>query len=316
MNTPTYSKLEDIKDKAVRLRLAGIIKKCTENFFLIKYERLREEIELYRSWSIEIREQNLKRTLDEILMWDGILTIIELQNRVDRGYDDYFVEIFNKLGCFDDIDFWIIKWGTEHSPVCYHYPFGNDVSFILVVPESPNYLTQELIGLLAHEASHVYKTIDQFFQSTKSHRRKIGESLADLLAYILTDSLFLHSTKHFIKNIIGIENAVKTRRAHLSWMARMFVLSHLTDLIWLNREVLSRNRNYLHSLLRESAAIINPLEKPLILISIREGKDKIDEFTKFKIDESILSNIKNLSARDLEMCGKIIQIIHEIEVSN
>lgn len=316
MNSRTFIKLEEIRVKALELQQKGIIKKSTERFFLQNYEQLREEIEFYRTSRIEISDPNLIQTHKHIVILSAILDRMEKIDRVDDDYNSYLLELLNKLGNFSEIDLWLIKLdgGRGLSPYCYPFIMPNKLSFILILPTAPNYFSRSLIGLLAHEASHINESIRNLNLSKKREKRKVSESLADLLGFMMTNSLFLHSANHLIKDIIGIDNSANIRPRHLSWIARMLVLNYLNKHIWRNISVSEMNEKYLMDLQQEFQRI-SQIEDSVITKSIREGMGKIPDFTKFKINENVLIDIRNLSPAEVSRSEKIMQFIQDIWVA-
>ncbi len=315
-NTQTFSiLLEEIRNKTVDLRKHGLIQRCTEDFFLQSYKELKEEIEFYRIRSSDIDDSILQSTLNTFIILKSILEKIEKRESVDETYILYLKELLNKVEAIENFDIFVVNIERDVSLYCYYHQFLNSLSFILILPKVPNYLDLNMVGLLAHETAHTNQIVQEFLNSRRSERKRIGESLADLLGFILTDSLFLHSAVYLVLHVIGLENSITTGKSHLSWMARIVVLRHLNNSIWNNDRILRNKERYFERLV-EGYKRISPLEAPWIAKCIREGITRKDDFLKFKIDESILININRLTQAEVEVLGKTIQFIHKVEVSS
>lgn len=74
----------------------------------------------------------------------------------------------------------------------YYYREDRELTFFLLSPSS-KYLTTDRIGLIAHETSHIHEVIERYTESIKSEKRKMGESLADILGLYVAGPLFAHS---------------------------------------------------------------------------------------------------------------------------
>jgi len=176
------------------------------------------------------------------------------------------------------------------SLVVYHYKEGNELTFFLLYP-ALGYLNTDRIGLIAHEASHVHKIIEKYTGSIKSEKRKIGESLADILGLYVAGPLFAHSLSYIILSDIGIDHLSEIHEYHPSWMARVIVLHHVSSGLWKTTVFRRVIHHSLDSVLQAGSPL--PSEDLLIAKCMREHDRYVKEFSKFKLEEKRIVSFKN-----------------------
>jgi len=256
------------------------------------------------------KKGSLKAILNQLFQLESIIKCISTE-KVDRSYDDYLYELLTKLKNVDDIDLWVIKIGSNYSPFCYPLYEAGELSYILVVPEHPNFLTPDLLGLLAHEVAHVHDKVGEYRKQIS--RIKTGEVLADVLGYILVEFAFTHSLGNYIEYVVGVNNANQVSDTHPSWVARIWVLKALTNEIWQEQKIINRNEIYFNTLISKTPEL-NKSEEHFIGECIRQYKNHSRDFVKFKFDESILVRIEDIS--EVWEYGRVGEIIREAVLKN
>ncbi|AEA47880.1 hypothetical protein Arcve_1887 [Archaeoglobus veneficus SNP6] len=254
----------------------------------------------------------LKKLIDKMFELKTIVECIS-SGVVDRSYDGYLRELLTRLRDVEELDLWTIKYGRNFSPFCYPSYESGELSFILVTPEKPNFLSSDLVGLLAHEVAHIHDIVDNY--KNQVNKIKIGEALADILGHILVEFAFVHSLGYYIEKVVGLNNANQTKTCHPSWVARIWVLRALTGEIWQEQKIIKRNEDYLQSLLTRVPELDN-LEEHLVKDCVREYRNNARNFVRFKFNEAILAKLEDLSDPEVENLGEVEKIIREAVLKN
>jgi hypothetical protein len=172
----------------------------------------------------------------------------------------------------------------------YHYKEDNELTFFLLYPRSA-YLTTDRVGLIAHETSHIHEIIEKYTESIKSEKRKMGESLADVLGLYVAGPLFAYSLSFVITNDFGTNCVSKIYDLHPSWIARVTVLRYVNSTLWetaiFKTVILELLDNIFYCGTPQSS------EDSLIAKCMRAYDNHIVEFSKFKIDEKRIVRLKN-----------------------
>jgi hypothetical protein len=190
------------------------------------------------------------------------------------------------------IDLFLIESGSsEPSPLWNYNNRGeNEVTFLLLFP-SMDYLNKDRIGLIAHETAHVHDIVKRFADSMIPRRKKIDESLADILGLCVAGPLFAHSLSFFIINDIGLEKASKILDNHPSCTARAIILHYISLKLWENPCIKKAICGMLERVLHERPPTLQ--EDVLISKCLREYYKNEEEFSKVKIDEKRIVSFKN-----------------------
>lgn len=172
----------------------------------------------------------------------------------------------------------------------YYHREDNELTFFLLSPSS-DYLTTDRIGLIAHEASHIHEIIERYTESIRSEKRKIGESLADILGLYVAGPLFAHSLSFVIISDFGIEGVSEIYDLHPSWIARVTVLHYVNSNLWET----AISKRVIHELLDRVLCSKPPQssEDSLITKIMREYDSHAAKFLKFRIDEKRIVRFKN-----------------------
>jgi len=301
-------RLENIKLKAEELHTKGLIKDVTKRFFSEVCESLSFEMRYHSEYRNEWIIQSIASEIYEL---DLVLSVIE--NKVDiKTHKEFFTEMILKLRNYDELDLWVIKMPLNF-PGCRIFSEGDNLCFILQIPEKPNYLDINLLGLLAHEPAHIHNIVSSKVDSLNEIKRKVGEALADVLAYSIVEYMFTHSSVFLVREIIGVSKANRSRGAHPSWLARITVLSNITNEIWDSTEIIRRNSVNFDQLL---SILPSPSisEELLIQEILREARAWKTEWIKYKTDENLLGRLEQLSEDETDKIGEIPKKIRELIV--
>jgi len=142
-------------------------------------------------------------------------------------------------------------------------------------------------------------------------KRKIGESIADILAYSTVEYLFSHSCVYFVKNIISIDRANSSGHNHPSWVVRLSILNFYTNVIWSEDIIIQRNTNILWYILQHLPSL-NASSANLYNAITRLQKMLQKEVVRYKIDEKLLVSLEELSEEELAHMGEIPKRIREL----
>ena len=158
--------------------------------------------------------------------------------------------MLDKYVDYNEIDLWIIIQPCRF-PSCRFFEDsdGKEFFYLLQIPSDVDYLGKDLIGILAHEIAHLNYMVREHVNLIDEQKRKIGESIADILAYSTVEYLFSHSCVYFVKNIISIDRANSSGHNHPSWVVRLSILNFYTNVIWSEDIIIQRNTNILWSIL-------------------------------------------------------------------
>ena len=312
--TGTQSILNEIKTKSESLYSNGIIKKATRDFFLKKYNQLKEELETYKNESDIAHRESIFKLASEIDELYRVLDSIE-KGQYELQNGPFFKELLNKYVDYEEIDLWVLVLPCR-SPNCRFFgdEDGKEFFYLLQIPCDVDYLSRDLIGILAHEVAHVSPIVNGFVNSIHERRRKIGESIADIFAYSTVEYLFSYSCVYFVKNIITIEKIGILKPRHPSWANRLNVLSFYTDKIWVDSQIIQRNMDVLDTILCQLPDLndLSISEWELYHSIAREWKNLQRELMKYKIDEEILINLENLDEVEMKRVGEIPKRIREL----
>jgi len=304
-----FNRLENIKIKAEELYNAGIIKDITRRFFIRGYNSLSREIKSYKRHPELCEDWKLKSIISQIEEYNHILSVIE--KRMDeRKHKNFFSEILSRFEDFDDIDLWMVRIPFK-IPRCRFLSNDGELCFILQIPEKPDYLDYNLLGLLAHEPAHIHHVIKSMVDSVKEMKRKTGESLADILAFSIVEYMFTHSSIYLVREVISISKASELKGSHPSWLARVTVLRSVTDEVWSDPVVVQRNLTAFDKLLTISPTL-SATEEFLVRDILKEARRWMGEWIKYKTDENLLSKLENLSDDEAEKIGEIPKKIREL----
>ncbi|RLI78852.1 hypothetical protein DRP05_06025 [Archaeoglobales archaeon] len=304
-------KLENIKLKAEELYSTNLIKDITRKLFLQKYNSLYQEIEYYSTYPQLYEDWKIESIISQIEEFNHILSAIE-EGIDERKHKKFFNELILKIGDFNELDLWIIRMPYK-IPSCRVFSDNSELCFILQIPEKPDYLDTNLLGVLAHEPAHIHHFVRSKIESIKEEKRKVGESLADILAYSIVEYMFTHSSVFIVREIIGVSKACESKETHPSWLARITVLRSVTDEIWSNSVIIQRNSVALDRLLAV-LPLLNTSEEFLVQEILKEARMLMSEWIKYKTDENLLSKLEHLSDDEVEKIGEIPKKIRELIV--
>jgi len=246
-------------------------------------------------------------------IWEVNQVISAIKNGEDEKTErDYFLEAISRIKQFDEVDFWTVKMDVKY-PSCRIFATDNELSFILEIPKTPNYLDLNLLGVLVHEIAHIHDTVSMMTRSIDETKRKIGESFADVLAYSIVEYMFTHGVIYLIKNVIKISNASKGRSSHPSWHARIVVLKTVSDELWDNSKIIRRNVEPMEKLISLMPSL-SPTEEMLVNRAIYESRNFMNEWRKFKADENLLSQLEKLNDDEIRKFGIIPEKIRELVI--
>jgi hypothetical protein len=178
---------------------------------------------------------------------------------------------------------------TLPSLVTYHYREDNELTFFLLFPRS-DYLTVDRIGLIAHETSHVHETVQKYTESINPEKRRIGESLADILGLYTAGPLFANSLSFVIINDFGINRMHESYWYHPSWIARVTVLHHVNAGLWETASIREAVHTLLARVLRNPP---QPHDDSFIAKCVRDHDRHKEEFSTFRLDERRIVRFKN-----------------------
>jgi len=311
MGSKVLNRLENIKIKAEELHRTGIIKDITRRFFIYGYNSLSQEIEYYIRYPEFCEDWKLKSIISQIEEYNRILSVIE-ERMDERKHKEFFNELLSRLENFDAIDLWMVRIPYK-IPRCRFLSDNGELCFILQIPEKPDYLDYNLLGLLAHEPAHIHHVVKSMVDSVKEKNRKTGESLADVLAFSIVEYMFTHSSIYLVREVLGISKASEVKGSHPSWLARVTVLRSVTDEIWSNPVVVQRNLAAFDKLLTISPTLVTT-EELLVQDILKEARRWMGEWVKYKTDENLLNKLENLSDDEVEKIGEIPKKIRELVV--
>ncbi|MBU7046139.1 MAG: hypothetical protein HXS54_06840 [Theionarchaea archaeon] len=252
------------KGKEIRDALIDI----TENLFEreIIFEEISLELEILNNLMRAINNSNAK---DARALTQEILSIITKGCSLDLFLDESAVPL--------------------PSLVTYHYKEGNELTFFLLFPRS-DYLTTDRIGLVAHETSHVHEIVQKYTESINPEKRRIGESLADILGLYTAGPLFANSLSFVIINDFGINRMHESYWHHPSWIARVTVLHHVNAGLWETASIREAVHTLLAKVLRNSP---QPRDDLFIAKCMRNHDRHKEEFSTFRLDERRIVRFKN-----------------------
>ncbi len=306
-----FEKLDELKSRNDNLHEKELIIRNTHEFFQKRIDGIINEIEELKKseYAYDAVVESISR---DIISLEEILDSAE-KKEYEREIYRHFIKELLELLCERsyslnaDLDIIIALSSIFQSPRCYIYPSDNELTFILIINEKYNILTKDFAGLIAHETAHVNQIVQDYAISMNQLRKKIGESLADLLAFTLVGPLYIHSSTYWISNVIGIEEALRSKDWHPSWITRVNVLGKLSDKIWASAFILEKIEEYITKWIAYIDEL-NIQEQMLLSKCIRDGGDKIKIFNSFKIDEIAIEKLKFLKNKDINGLDTIIQL--------
>jgi hypothetical protein len=184
---------------------------------------------------------------------------------------------------------------------------NTDFTFILFIDEAYDFSSQNLIGLISHETSHTNRTVGKYSGSFLPPKKIQGEILADVLAFFMTGPLFLHALCHWILYEVGTENSLIPTKYHPSLISRLLVLRSFIGDIWKNPHVFENISGYFlqfDSLFSELYSFEHKnIPKWNIVV-----QHEIDNFLKFKMDETILNKLNDIDKEEFEKLNTIYQL--------
>ncbi len=304
-------KLNKIKAKSELLYRNGVIKKVTRDFFLRLYNDLVDELENYRRNPDIANRENIVKLASEV---DELYNILESIKKglYERQNKAFFEELLDKYVDHEEIDLWILIQPCRF-PSCRFFgdDDGREFFYLLQIPSDVNYLSKDLIGILAHEIAHLNPMVNRFVNSIDEQERKVGESIADVLAYSTVEYLFSYSCVYFVRNIITTNRANISRPSHPSWVARLSILNFYTDRIWDADIIIQRNTDILWPIIQQ----LPPLSASGTIIYntvARLWKTLQRELIRYKIDEGLLVSLEELSEEEIIQMGEIPKRIWEL----
>lgn len=304
-------RLENVKIQAEELYGSGLIREPTKNLFFQIHDLLSEEIEYFSNNPERCEHSDLESIVSQIEEFNHVLSTIKEKTDV-KEHREFFNEVIQRLGSFNEIDLFVIRM-PYRVPRC-RFQIEEDLCFILQIPLEPDYLNSNLFGLLTHEMAHIHPVVDSKVQSIKGEKRKIGESLADILAHCIVEYMFAYSFAYQVRNIIGLAGACELRETHPSWLARIRVLRGLMDDIWRNPYIAQRNIKIIVDLLNLLPSL-STTEELLVQEALREGKNWMSEWLKYKTDEDLLERLEYLDHDEVDKLEEIPKKIRELVVN-
>lgn len=210
---------------------------------IIKYETKLYFESIINNLIDELNELKCESGVDDSILNSigGEIRIIELSlSNIIINYNnkDFLMDVYEKLNGNDN-DFIYVK-GPINTPSCYF----NETFFFLIVPDDHDYLDVHMIGLLVHEIAHTHPFVQQYQFSMQPDKRKIGESLVDVIAYSIIEYLYSYACIHYIsQKKINIEIH---RGGHPAWLVRLIVMRDSVSLLWNESIIVQRNWDLLN----------------------------------------------------------------------
>ncbi len=310
--------IKGLEERIAELYSKNIIDDITYSVFIDECERIKKELKYfeiqerrYRKPSGEkIPEERVESLVKDFSILDIIIECIE-DNKIDTSRKEFILELIMKLEEFNKISILIINEGVNFSPTCFPLSQGKDLVFIVLIPKSPDYLSDNLVGLLAHEACHSHNIIKSFTESTFSYeRRKIGEMLADIMAYAMIEFAFSYSINYYVQKILDFGNP-KRKSNHPSWNARVKLLGRVTNVLWDSDDLKERNNSFLQSSIG-SFSNQELSEENIINKGYKEVNNLYGTLANLKLDEYMLKNIKDLQINDIKGQVQTLSIIQRV----
>jgi hypothetical protein len=191
-------------------------------------------------------------------------------------------------GCF--IDLYLAESSYLPFPNTVYYREGDELTFFLFFP-SVEYMTHERIGLIAHETFHVQETVHKYTESTSPEKRRIGESLADVLGLYTAGLLFPHALSYVLLNDFKEHSLHEDFGSHSSWACRIHILDFVNSHLWETEAF----RKAVHEALTRVVKNEPPSLREDIFIArcLREYDRLKKEFSVFMFDEKRIGSLKN-----------------------
>ncbi|MDI6916587.1 MAG: hypothetical protein QMC80_02175 [Thermoplasmatales archaeon] len=314
---PIFTKISDLKDKVEELHNRKLIIPSTYMFLKEFLDQVEDVIKLLRKETCEERtfDKVLKHIIVRISSTEEILKSIEEGKHISNTiYLDFVKEIADKLhekSYIFDKDLEIIVVPVADTKILSSYPYlsNENFTFILFVGKDYHPLNEDLIGLVAHEVAHTEKDVG--YATINSKRRKIRESLVDLLAHMMTGILYIHSVNYWISNIVGIKKCIDESPSHPTWITRIIVINDLSKEVWTNNFLLRTTQKYARKFIKKQN-VLTTQEHLLLSRCIREGEQKIERFNKYKINERLVGNqqaMRKSPSMVIQLNGKVGGII-------
>lgn len=282
-----FMRIEQIENEAVELYRQKRILRSTLILIRRKGKDIRDAItdNLEELFEKEIVFEEISRELEVL---NNLMRAIKSRSAGDaRTLTEEILSIVTE-GC--SLDLFLDESAIPFpSLVAYHYREDDEVTFFLLLPRS-DYLTTDRIGLIAHETSHTHETVQKYTESINPEKRKIGESLSDILGLYTAGPLFAHSLTYVILNDFGIHSLHEPYWFHPSWIARVTVLHYVNASMWetlIMRDVI---RTLLAQVLCESPQLH---EDEFIAKCLRDHDRHAKEFSKFRLNEKRIVSFKS-----------------------
>lgn len=301
-------KLRDLKKRYKNLYERGDIIQSTYQLASEGINKLIDQISEFEKPDYPIRDDIIKSVINESILYEDILESVEKEKYRDSPYYYFIQELLWKIvDAKPKMDIIIVPSSVEYERMrCGHYLNKNEFTFVLVVNEKLGFLTENLAGLIAHETAHVDYMVNQYAVSIRPERKKVGESLADLLGFITVGPLYTYSMMHWF-HVIGVDNSLLLGSHHPSWIARACVINSISDKIWKNQFIREKSKEWIRKLILYLDRL-SIQEQMLLIDYIKEGERELDRFINFKIDENVLGSTKRMTKKELVKLGKIYQL--------
>lgn len=315
----TTKSVEELEDRIVKLRIENSIDNITYNIFIEECERIKKEIAFFETRAKKfskisgdkIPEERIESLVRDFSILENIVKCIA-EGKIDTTREKFILELIMKLENFNKINILIVNNGYRFSPTCFPLLKGNDMSFILLIPKSPEYLSDNLVGLLAHEACHSNKIVKSFTESIFSQeRRKIGEMLADVMAYSMVEFAFTYSINYYVQKILNFNDFSEIKSSHPSWSARIKLLNQVTNILWNSDILKERNNLFLQSSI-ESFSNQKDLEEQIVAKGYKEVNNLYQILANLKLNEYMLENINDLQINDIKEFVQTLLIIKKV----
>lgn len=227
-----------------------------------------------RVGSLYKRETIIRSVTEDLTTLDDLMKAIRNTNKTD--VKRLIQELLDIVAENCSFDLFLGESTNPHSSLWnYIHREDNELTFFLLLPHS-EYLNTDRAGLIAHEAAHVHEVVKRYTESIKPEKRKIGESLGDIIGLHMAGPLFTHSLSFVVINDVGVRRAHEIFDMHPSWIARVTVLHYVSSMLWETATVKSVIEGLLGRVIDCESP--RPMEDQLINECMREYDNRRAEF--------------------------------------
>lgn len=280
--------IENMENKTIEFYRGKRILKSTLNLVCHRIKRIREILREPGDDTFE-REIVLQEISEELVVLNDLVRAMTVNIPGDaKALAHELLSTVTAEKCH--IDLYLAELGRLSSPRIYYYREGNELTFFLFFP-SVKYTTHDRIGLIAHETSHVQETVHKYTGSTSSEKRRIGESLADILGLYTAGPLFSHALSFIVLNDFKEHPLHEDFCSHPSWACRIHILDFVNSDLWETEAFKRAVHESLARAVRNEPPL--PREGLFIALCLREYDRLRKEFSVFLLDEGRIGSLKN-----------------------